>query len=223
MYAEDQLLPISALQHYLFCPRRAALIHSENAWADNQFTLEGTQLHKRVDDPDQSQNLAAVRIERAVGLVSYKYGLTGKADLIEFHRTEQPDDYRIHVVEYKRGSPKKSLDLPFQVQLCAQALCVEEMLGYPVEKASIYYGKTRQRIAVELSDSLRTKTLKEIRDLHALIESRATPLPHYRKRKCERCSLFELCMPQAPRPVATASRYLGRLIEGFDDTGESID
>ncbi len=219
MFTEEQLLPVSAVQHFVFCERRAALVFTEGMWAENQYTVEGTQLHKRADDAKQSQNLAAVRIERAVGLVSLRYGLTGKADVIEFHKTDQYDVFQIHIIEYKRGKPKKQLDLPFQVQLCAQALCVEDMLGYSVTEASIYYGKARLRKRVDLDERLRAKTIEMITRLHALIDSRKTPAPEYKPRKCRRCSMLNICMPQAPRPIATASRYLQRLID-LPDCGQ---
>ncbi len=217
MYTEEQLLPLSALQHFVFCERRAALVFTEGLWAENQFTIEGTQLHERADDASQSQDLAAVRIERAVGLVSLRYGLTGKADVIEFHKTDIDGIYQIHVIEFKRGRPKKRLDLPFQVQLCAQALCVEDMLNCDVAEASIYYGKARQRKRVELDYKLRSTTIEIIAKLHTLIESKVTPAPEYKPRKCRRCSMINLCMPQAPRPIATASRYLQCLINLSDD------
>lgn len=217
MYQEEQLLPISALQHYLFCNRRAALIFTEGQWADNRYTVEGNQLHERADDPHQSQRLSEVRIERAVGLCSYRWGLSGKADVIEFHRTDEVDRFEIKIIEYKRGKPKRRLDHPFRVQLCAQALCVEDMLGYPVESAAIYYGLAHQRIAVELDAGLREQTVSAILQLHELIESRRTPPPVYKQRKCSACSLVNLCMPTAVRPVATASRYIARLI---NDSGE---
>lgn len=217
MYSDEQLLPISALQHYLFCTRRAALIHIEGQWADNRFTTEGTQLHERADDPSRSQRLARVRIERAVGLCSFRWGLTGKADVIEFHHTDTPEKYTIQVIEYKRGKPKRRLDRPYQVQLCAQALCVEDMLGYPVESAFIYYGLTRQRLEVPLDLELREQTAQAIQALHSLIDSRITPPPKYIRRKCAACSLLNLCMPAAIRPIATATRYLSQLI---NDTGD---
>lgn len=216
-YTEDELLPISAVQHYLFCNRRAALIHTEGLWSENRFTIEGAQLHERADDSRLSQDLAAVKIVRAVGLCSYRFGLTGKADVIEFHRTDTEACFNIHIIEYKRGKPKQRLDLPFQVQLCAQALCVEDMLGYPVTNASIYYGKMRRRHSVELDSSLRDKTTTTIQELHALIQSSETPPPEYKPRKCKECSLVNLCMPAAPRPIASASRYLRTLMNDDED------
>lgn len=212
MYTDEQLLPVSALQHFLFCQRRAALVHSERLWRDNRYTIEGNQLHRRVDNPSLSENRKAVRIERAVGLVSHRLGLTGKADLIEFHRSDTSAEFHIHIIEYKRGSPKRKLDFPFQAQLCAQALCVEELFGYSVATASIFYGETHRRVDVPLDESLRTKTREAIAQLHQLIDSALTPLPVFKKHKCERCSLYEFCVPTAPRPIATASRYLDQIV-----------
>lgn len=214
-FLEDDCIPISALQHFLFCERRSALIHIEGLWASNQFTVEGDHLHTRVDDPTASENLAAAKIVRSLGLCSLRHGLVGKADLVEFiHPTETTDvEYEIHVVEYKRGKPKTKLDLPFQVQLCAQAICIEEMLGYPVTAAFLYFGMTRRRVEVPLDENLRQVTFDTIERLHALISSRKTPMPIYKPRKCKACSLFDLCLPTAPRPRITAQKYLHSLLD----------
>lgn len=214
-FVEDDCLPISALQHLLFCERRAALIHIEGLWASNQFTVEGDHLHARVDDPSASENRAAAKIVRSLGLCSLRYGLVGKADLVEFLRPVEATDveYEIHVVEYKRGKPKAKLDLPFRVQLCAQAFCIEDMLGYPVTAAFLYFGMTRRRVEVPLDENLRQTTFNTIERLHALIASGKTPLPIYRPRKCKACSLIDLCLPTAPRPRSTARTYLQSLFE----------
>ena len=219
-FDEDDCLPISALQHFLFCERRSALIHIEGLWANNRYTVEGDQLHTRVDDPGASENLAAAKIVRSLGLCSLTHGLTGKADLVEFHRTADglDADYEIHVVEYKRGRHKAKLDLPYQVQLCAQALCIEDMLRYQVTAAFLYFGMTRRRVEVPLDASLRQTTADTITRLHAQIASGKTPLPIYKPKKCKACSLVDLCLPTAPRPRTTARKYLRSL---FDETDQS--
>lgn len=217
-FDEDDCLPISALQHLLFCERRSALIQIEGLWAGNRYTVEGDQLHARVDDPRESEDRAAVKIVRSLGLCSLTHGLTGKADLVEFHRPSPTTalEYVVHVVEYKRGKPKAKLDLPYQVQLCAQSLCIEDMLGYPVTSAFLYFGMTRRRVEVPLDEELRDTTIATIMRLHDQIATGQTPLPVYKPRKCKACSLIDLCLPTAPRPRATAKKYLQSLLDETD-------
>lgn len=208
---ESDWLPISALQHYQFCKRRAALIHVEGLWAENRFTAEGNVVHRRADDPRQNETRRAKRTMRGVALASARHGLTGKADVIEFHGRE-PDPLTATVVEYKRGKPKPRLDEPYRTQLCAQALCVEEMLDCRVTHGFLYFAKVKRRVEVPIDRPLRDQTLATITALHDLVRSGRTPPPVYRKRKCEACSLINLCLPSAPRPRRTASRYVDSLI-----------
>lgn len=217
-FDEGDFLPISALQHFMFCQRRFALIHMERLWAGNRFTAEGDQLHLRVDDPKASENRSAVKVVRSLGLCSAKLGLVGKADVVEFHRSANSagSGCEINVIEYKRGKSKPMLDLPFKVQLCAQALCIEEMLGYPVKSAFLYFGLERRRVEVALDHSLRDMTIVAIEGMHLLISSRSTPLPSYKPRKCKSCSLIDLCLPTAPRPRFSASRYIASLLSDDD-------
>lgn len=215
MFSDDQLLPISALQHLLFCRRRAALVHIEGLWAENRFTVEGQQLHQRAHDPGRGESRAGVQVARGLELRSYRLGLTGKADVVEFH-TERRELERVVLVEYKRGRPKPALDEAFHVQLCAQALCLEEMLGRPVSQAVIFFGGTRQRCEVPLDQGLRARTLSAIRELHELIAAGRTPVVRY-ARKCRRCSLLHLCLPKSLRPRATAAHYLLQVISTLDD------
>lgn len=198
-YGEDDLLPISALQHLVFCERQAALIHVEQVWADNPFTVEGTHLHRRVDDgPDETR--AGIRTVRGLAIRSRALGVTGRADVVEFH-----PDGRVVPVEYKRGRPKAhEADL---VQLCAQALCLEEMLGKRIGSGELYYGRTRRRLEVTFEERLRERTryaagrLREI--LHAGITPRAV-----REAKCDSCSLLDLCLPSAMSHRRSVSAYI---------------
>ncbi len=190
MHEEDQLLPISALQHLLFCERQCALIHIEQVWSDNEFTSEGNLLHERTHEgPDESR--PGVRITRGMPVRSFALGLSGQCDVVEFH-----SDGSVFPVEYKRGKPK--VHAADEVQLCAQALCLEEMLGQRIERGMLYYGKRRRRTDVEFDEGLRDLTRDSARRLQALIESRITPHAQ-REKKCESCSLFETCMPDALR------------------------
>lgn len=191
MYREDQLLPISALQHLLFCERQCALIHLEQVWSDNLFTAEGNLLHERTHEgPDESR--PGVRITRGLPVRSLELGLSGQCDVVEFH----DDSRKVVVVEYKRGKPKSHA--ADEVQLCAQALCLEEMLHLHVESGALFYGKRRRRTDVHFDETLRALTCDSAQRLHALITASITP-PALREKKCESCSLLDLCMPDALR------------------------
>jgi CRISPR-associated exonuclease Cas4 len=198
-FPEDSLLPLSALQHLLFCPRQCALIHLEQLWAENSLTREGRHLHERADS-GRGERRSGTQIARGLPLRSLQHGLIGKADVVEFHSPGQP-----FPVEYKRGKPKKNGS--DKVQLCAQALCLEEMLQTKVPAGALFYGKTRRRVEVSFDAQLRALTLHTIARLHEMIASRKTPPAVYEK-KCDRCSLKNLCLPQARPGGDAASRYL---------------
>ena len=215
-YDEDDWLPISALQHYMFCNRRAALVHTEGLWAENRFTTEGTLLHRRADDPKQNEKRCEKRTMRGVGLCSPQHGLTGRADVVEFI-TDAAGVVTVNIVEYKRGEPKPRLDAPYRIQLCAQALCVEDMLGCDVPRGYLFFAKVKRRIEVTLDQAIRDQTISIINQVHALIASGLTPPPIYKPRKCKACSLINLCLPTAPRARKTASRYLDSLVRGGDE------
>ncbi len=201
-----QTIMLSALQHYAFCPRQFALIHVEQAWADNRFTVEGNILHKRVDSGVAEQR-KGVRFERGVLLLSQRYRLTGKMDLLEI---EQGDPLRYFPVEYKRGKPKvEDWD---RIQLCAQALCIEEMRHVQVVEGAIWYWEVRKREPVLIDDGLRHVTISVIDGAHALLASGKTPLPTENKKRCRACSLLELCEPDAFRRDRS-TKYIRELFE----------
>ncbi|HZL37031.1 MAG TPA: CRISPR-associated protein Cas4 [Tepidisphaeraceae bacterium] len=212
MYPEDDLLPISALQHLLFCPRQCALIHVERLWAENSLTLEGRHLHEKADagKGESRKPLAGgVRIARGLMLRSLQLGLLGKADVVEFRVQGASTTPTPFPIEYKRGMPKKNrCD---EVQLCAQALCLEEMLQTPVPAGAIFYGKTRRRTEVAMDAALRELTLNLIRRLRKMVDDRQTPAA-VREKKCDRCSLLQLCLPDARPGTDAASRYLKRSV-----------
>jgi CRISPR-associated exonuclease Cas4 len=185
------LLPISALQHLLYCERQCALIHLEQVWAENQFTVEGNVMHEKAHDgPDETK--AGVRLVRGLPVKSEALGLSGQCDVVEFHA-----DGVVLPIEYKRGKPKAHR--ADEVQLCAQALCLEEMLNMAIPEGRLFYGQTRRRMDVGFDEELRTLTATTARRLHELINSRETPPAAYETRKCDACSLIGLCMPQAMR------------------------
>ncbi|RLC01151.1 MAG: CRISPR-associated protein Cas4 [Deltaproteobacteria bacterium] len=212
MYTEDQLLPLSGLQHIHFCERQCALIHVEQVWLENRFTAEGRIMHDRVDS-GKSELRRDVRITFAVSMRSLCLGLIGKADVVEFHRETSPegkDIWRPFPVEYKRGRPKK--DNCDKIQLCAQALCLEEMLGNPIDAGAMFYGKTRRRQDVNFDDNLRAETEQMAKNFHALFNARATPKPVFDKR-CPNCSFLSYCLPEKLDGKKSVLKYLDAIRE----------
>ena len=209
MYSEDELLPLSALQHLIYCPRQCALIHVERLWVENRYTAEGRIMHERVHS-DTHETRGRVRIVRALSLRSFRLGLVGQADVVEFYKEDAGKSaLRPRPVEYKRGRPKKDdCDL---VQLCAQAMCLEEMLGYSIDCGYLYYGKTKRRLLVEFNRPLREQTEQTALKLHELISSGQTPPAQY-SSKCERCSFLSRCMPRICTGHKSATRYLKQAI-----------
>jgi CRISPR-associated exonuclease Cas4 len=199
MYSEDELLPISALQHLLYCERQCALIHIERAWEENLFTAEGRILHDKVDAGENSVR-AGRRIARSLPLRSLVLGLSGIADVVEFG----PGRTEVLPVEYKRGR-SKAADWD-RVQLCAQAMCLEEMLGVEISQGALFYGKAKRRERVVFDEMLRSETCDAAERLHRLIDARQTP-PAVYGTKCDECSLFHVCMPKLPKSKSI-SRYL---------------
>ena len=181
-------IPLAALQHYAFCPRQCALIHNEQAWAENFLTAQGRVLHERVDG-GEPETRKGVRFERSVHASAEKFGISGVLDMVEHELATG----RLKPVEYKRGKPKT--DNWDKIQLCAQALCLEEMTGQMVAEGALWYQQTRHRELVAFSGSLRQETLAVIEKVRSLLESGATPPPVYGKH-CKACSLVEICQPQ---------------------------
>ena len=201
---DDDLILLSALQHYLYCPRQCALIHIEQQWAENRQTAEGRLLHQRADQP-QTEQRHAVRTVTAMPLASPELGISGMADVVEFHG-EQP-----FPVEYKRGRPKAHR--ADEVQLCAQALCLEAMLGRPVPEGALFYGETRRRKAVAFDTDLRNLTFDTITATRALLLARKTPVAEYQSRRCDACSLIELCQPRLLGRSQSVSQWLRQQIK----------
>jgi len=227
MFEEEDLLPISALSHLLFCERRAALIYIENLWDENLYTTEGHHLHDRAHLSD-TEVRGDLRIVRGLYLRSLRLGLTGKADVVEFHRSSDDTQKGTRLegvsgfwspfpVEYKRGRLRHEKE--YEVQLCAQALCLEEMLNVHVPVGALYYGKTARRLEVAFDDSLRRETEDAARSLHALCRKGETPRARYEK-KCDKCSMRDLCMPKTTGVKRNVKRYLNRIVEL--DSGEEL-
>ena len=200
----DDLIMLSALQHFVFCPRQCALIHIEQLWAENVLTAEGRIMHDKVDTANR-ESRGNIRIEYGVPMRSLRLGLIGKADVVEFHK--DGDRWIPFPVEYKRGKPKPgNCD---KVQLCAQAICLEEMMNVRIPEGALFYGETRHRHDVEFDTALRKETEEAAVRLRELIASGTTPPPVYSAR-CKKCSLVEVCLPQINKK---ASNYLLKVIE----------
>jgi len=216
MFSDDELLPVSALQHYLFCPRQTALIHLEQMWADNRFTAEGNAIHAKAHD-GHDESRPGVRITRTIPVVSRQLGLAGQCDIVEFHA-----DGDIVPVEYKRGKPKThEAD---RVQLCAQAMCLEEMLDTELRRGFLFYGQRKRRTEVEFDLELRALTRDTARRLREMIHAQTTPLADYEPRKCDACSLIDACQPKALRLKRGAAAWFALALKADHQTpftGES--
>lgn len=223
MFSEDDLLPLSALQHLRFCERQWGLIHLEQQWEENRITAEGRLLHDRVHEAATEARPGLV-IARGLYIRCLRLGLSGQADAVEFHRAS-PDEpgtvalpdrlgrWRPFPVEYKRGRPKS--DACDEIQLCAQALCLEEMFETNLPEGALFYGQPRRRLAVPFTPELRQLTeslCRRMRELHSL---GVTPPAEFAKR-CNRCSLISLCLPKLPAGNGMVARYLASALR-FED------
>lgn len=190
MADEDDLIPLSALQHYLYCPRQCALIHVERLWAESRHTAEGRLMHDRADVPGMEVR-HGVRTATSMPLAAPELGIAGVADIVEFRSIDA--GVIPCPVEYKRGRPKAHQ--ADEVQLCAQALCLEAMLGVAVVEGALFYGKTRRRKMVIFDEALRALTLETIRAVRQMLDNRLTPQAAYEAKRCDACSLLDLCRP----------------------------
>lgn len=191
---EAEAIMLSALEHYSYCPRQCALIHVEQSFDENVFTLRGRAVHERVDEPEWTVE-DGVRVERALPLWSHRLGLVGRADVVEFHGdTPYP-------VEYKHG-PRREKEHD-DLQLCAQALCLEEMTGQPVPKGAIFHHSSRRRREVEFSPALRDKVEQTANQIRLMLTARTLP-PAVNDARCKHCSLQDACLPSVvgkPTPL----------------------
>lgn len=206
MYSEDDLLMLSALQHLLFCPRQCALIHIEQLWTENRLTAEGRILHERVHTAAR-ESRRKIKVEFDMPIRSLQLGLIGRADVVEFY-LQDDGTWQPFPVEYKRGRPKK--DDSDRVQLCAQAMCLEEMLDVDVPEGALYYGKKKRRLGVEFAHTLRDKVEQTARELYILLDSGKTPSPVY-SRRCESCSFVETCLPKTAGKKGKVHKYMIRM------------
>ena len=225
MYPEDEMIMISALQHYLFCKRQCALIHIECLWSENFLTASGRLLHRNVDRK-KTEKRTGVRQATGLRLFSERLHLTGVADMVEFHeRTEEkdpdgtitavrlkgsPNFWAPFPVEYKRGSPK--VHRADEIQLCAQALCLEEMLNVRIPEGALFYGEPHRRTPVVFDEELRSLTKRIAEETFSLIRSGKTPPALYSK-SCEACSLLDLCCPRSVSSGRSVGEWLQKQID----------
>lgn len=217
-FRPEDLLALSGIQHFVFCRRQWALMYVEQSWADNHLTVEGHQMHERVDDPFFSELRDGVVYTRSVPVASYRLGLYGVCDLIEFEPASsgtrlkgRSGTWLPTPVEYKHGSRKEHF--ADEAQLCAQAMCLEEMLSVHIPMASLYYGKIRRRMDVELTSELRNLVLDSAAEMHKYLSRGYTPRVKPGKH-CRSCSLVDLCLPDLQGRNPSAQTYISDLIEG---------
>jgi CRISPR-associated exonuclease Cas4 len=208
---DDDSIPLSALQHAVYCLRQAALIHLERMWAENRFTAEGQVVHLGTHEPGARRGRGVRRVT-ALPLASRRLGIAGVADLVEFQADvggETP-----YPVEFKRGKAK--LHRADEVQLCAQGLCLEEMTGRPVPEGALFYAATKRRVVVPFDAELRTLTEATVERLREIFATGRTPPAVYRADRCRACSLLDLCRPRAvARPArAWRDRMIAALLKG---------
>jgi CRISPR-associated exonuclease Cas4 len=216
-YTQDDLLPLSGIQHFLFCRRQWALIHIEQQWKENALTAEGRIMHKRADDPFLTETRNGVITTRSVPVASYRLGLSGVCDVVEFTASlngiklpNRDGLYLAAPVEYKHG--KEKYDHSDETQLCAQAMCLEEMLSFAIPKGYLYYGETRHRVEIELTAELRTLVKNMSDEMHNYFSRGYTP--HVKPFKgCHCCSMADICLPELQGKVTTASKYIMKQIE----------
>jgi CRISPR-associated exonuclease Cas4 len=189
----NEIIYLSRLQHFLFCPRQFALIELEGLWEENLYTAEGQLLHQQADQLQQRTRKNITTIN-AMPLSSSELGIQGVADVVEFYNSQDDGSHRPFPIEYKRGKPKEHR--ADEVQLCAQALCLESMLNTVVPEGALFYGQTKRRLIVVFDAELRELTLDVIAKCRELLVTAKTPAPIYEEKKCNRCSLIDLCHPK---------------------------
>ncbi len=220
-YEENDYILLSALQHFLFCPRQCALIHIEQVWTENTLTALGRLMHEKAHETKYEKRNNVITA-RGLRLFSKKLGLSGQTDIVEFHKVKNAETgcrlpgfsgrWSVFPVEYKHGKPKQ--DHSDEVQLCAQAMCLEEMLEIKIPEGALFYGKRRRRLPVTFSKELRDLTERTAQKIHKMFQTGKTPKAVYSK-KCESCSLKDQCLPKRTNAGIKVSRYIKKMAESF--------
>jgi len=229
-YVENDFLLLSGVQHFAFCKRQWGLIHIEQQWLENQSTTEGHLMHERAHDQTIHNESIDLVTTRSMWLTSKHLGLYGIADIVEFYFTDDSSKgiqlpakkgYWIpHPVEYKKGKPKT--DDRDQVQVCAQAICLEEMLQVSIEYGSLYYGQTKHRVKIVFSKGLRERVLSLSKEMHEIFTQGVTPIARYEK-KCKSCSLLHICNPKILLKRSSVGEYIHSMTNDNDSKQEEID
>lgn len=207
-YPESDYIMLSALQHFAFCPRQCALIHKDQLWVDSFLTMKGDLFHKRVDTYP-SEKRKDVKTEFSISIKSTRLGISGKTDVVEVYYSDH-NVIRVVPVEYKSGKTKKSnID---EIQLCAQAICLEEMMNIDIPIGYFYYGKEKRRSEVNLSSQLRIETEQIAEQIHQMLASESLP-PPTKGSHCKSCSLRDSCQPDIFGRKKTVSQYIDNFLE----------
>ena len=211
-------MPLSGIQHFVFCKRQWALIHIERQWKENLLTVEGNNLHERADDPYEKEKRNDLIVSRAMPIISKKLGIQGVADVVEFKKTKKEKGAVIEghdgfwlpcPVEYKRGIPKA--DRSDEAQLTLQVLCLEEMFETSINKAYLYYHQKRRRVKIEIDVELRKWTALMAKEMYRMFEKGITP-PAEKSKKCGNCSMKEICFPRLTKKARPISNYMKEMI-----------
>ncbi len=217
MYDEDDYLALSGLQHFMYCRRQWALIHIEQQWAENERTIDGHLFHNVAHDKSRVEKRGNILITRGLYVKSSRLGMSGVCDVVEFHKSDDgislfsyDDLWRPYPIEYKKGTPlAKNAD---ELQLCGQAMCLEEMLMCDIPRGSLFYGETRRRENVEFTEQLRQKVVDFANEMHDLYEKGHTP--KVKKQKgCNACSLKEICVPNLGKTKSVSDYIENSLLE----------
>lgn len=215
-YAEEDYLMISGIQHFKFCKRQWALIHIEQQWAENAHTVTGELMHKKAHDPSFAEKRKDTIIVRALPVASRSMGVTGECDVVEFHRCEDGirlyghrGPFSVYPVEYKKGKPKSTSE--DRLQLAAQAMCLEEMFSTQISEGALFYGETKRREIVELTEELRAEVKTMFGEMHQYYERKYTPRVRTGKG-CTSCSLRELCIPRLAK-ISSVKTYMDQVCQ----------
>lgn len=218
-YREDEYLMLSGIQHFSFCRRQWALIHIEQQWAENVHTVVGELMHKKAHDPYLTEKRKDVIITRALPISSRILGISGECDVVEFHKADEGIKlhghrglYEIYPIEYKKGKPKKSAE--DILQLVAQVMCLEEMFSTDIPEGALFYGETRRREPVEITEELRQQVRDMVLEMHQYYNRKYTPQVKYSKR-CSSCSLYDICMPKMGKTISV-KKYLTQALEDME-------
>lgn len=215
-YTEDNYLMLSGIQHFKFCKRQWALIHIEQQWEENVHTVVGELMHKKAHDPYLVEKRKDLLIARSLPIVSREMGVSGECDVVEFHRCEDGiklhghrGNFSVYPIEYKKGKPK--LTEEDRLQLVAQALCLEEMFSTNIQEGALFYGETRRREVLEITEDLRQEVREMFREMHQYFDRKYTPKVKYSKA-CNACSLKEICLPKLGKSGAVKT-YIEQMLK----------